>query len=107
MCLTIPGRVTQVQGVMAEVEAEGQTAWCNALMLPEVQAGDYVLTHANLIIAIISAEEAQHMLDAARELADAAEQESRQEREQSRQEREQSGSGGSGGTDLASGSDKG
>ncbi|HEV2460805.1 MAG TPA: HypC/HybG/HupF family hydrogenase formation chaperone [Ktedonobacterales bacterium] len=97
MCLTIPGRVTQVQGPMAEVETEGQSAWFNALMRPEVQVGDYVLTHANLIVSIISAEEAQQMLDAARELADAAEQESRQEGEQD----------GSGGPDPASKSDQG
>jgi hydrogenase expression/formation protein HypC len=100
MCLTIPGRVTQVQGAMAEVETEGQTAWFNALMRPEVQVGDYVLTHANLIVAIISEAEAQQMLQAARELADAAEQERRQEREQGE-------SGGSGGTDPATRSDRG
>jgi hydrogenase expression/formation protein HypC len=97
MCLTIPGQVTQVQGAMAEVETEGQKAWFNALMRPEVKAGDYVLTHANLIVAIISPEEAQQMLEAARELADAAEQESRQEREQ----------GGSGGPDPGSEPDQG
>lgn len=71
MCLTVPGRVTQVQGAMAEVEVEaaGQCKWYNALAQPDVQVGDFVLTHANLIVAIISAEEAQRMQEAVDEVA--------------------------------------
>jgi hydrogenase maturation factor len=67
---------------MAEVDTEGRRAWFNALAQPDVKTGDYVLTHANLIVAIISQAEAQQMLQAARELAEAeaAEQETRQER---------------------------
>jgi len=68
MCVSIPGRVTAVQGPMAEVESGGRRAWFNALAQPDVKVGDYVLTHANLIVSIISAEEAQRMLEAAREL---------------------------------------
>jgi len=80
--LTVPGQVTQVQGAMAEVETEGQRAWFNALAQPDVKTGDYVLTHANLIVAIISQAEALQILEATRELAEAAEQESREERTQ-------------------------
>jgi hydrogenase assembly chaperone HypC/HupF len=68
MCTTIPGRVTRAQGAMAEVESEGRTTWFNALAQPDVKVGDYVLSHANLIVAIISAEEAQRMLEAADEV---------------------------------------
>jgi hydrogenase assembly chaperone HypC/HupF len=68
MCLTIPGRVTQVQGAMAEVESGGQREWYNALAQPDVKVDDYVLTHANLIVAIISQEEAQRMQEAADEV---------------------------------------
>lgn len=68
MCLSVPGRVTQVQGAMAEVEEEdGSTACCNALPQPDVKVGDYVLTHANLIVAIISETEALEMMQAYRE----------------------------------------
>ncbi len=68
MCLSVPGRVTQVQGAMAEVEEEdGSTAWYNALPQPDLKVGDYVLTHANLIVAIISETEAQEMMQAYRE----------------------------------------
>lgn len=68
MCTTIPGRVTQVQGPMAEVETDGRKAWFNALAQPDVKVGDYVLTHANLIVSIISEEEAERMFDAIREM---------------------------------------
>lgn len=68
MCMSIPGRVTQVKGAMAEVEQDGRTAWFNALTQPDVKVGDYVLTHANLIVSIVSEEEAQRILEAAREV---------------------------------------
>ncbi len=68
MCLTVPGRVTSVQGAMAEIEADGKREWFNALAQPDVHVGDYVLTHANLIVAIISPEEAQRMQEAADEV---------------------------------------
>ena len=70
MCLTIPGRVTKVNGAMAEVETEGRTEWFNALAQPDVKVGDYVLTHANLIVSIISEEEALRMRQAAQEAQD-------------------------------------
>ncbi len=68
MCLSVPGRVTQVQGPMAEVEEDaGSKAWYNALPQPDVKVGDYVLTHANLIVVIISETEALEMMQAYRE----------------------------------------
>ena len=74
MCLTIPGRVVQVNGAMAEVELDGRTDWYNALAQPEVKVGDFVLTHANLIVSVISEDEAQRMLQAAlADLVEAAE----------------------------------
>jgi hydrogenase assembly chaperone HypC/HupF len=68
MCLTLPGLVTQVQGPMAEIESGGRRDWYNALAQPDVRVGDYVLTHANLIVAIISQEEADRMREAADEV---------------------------------------
>ncbi len=57
---------------MAQVETNGRTAWFNALAQPDVQVGDYVLTHANLIVAIVSEEEAQRMLAAIRQMQERA-----------------------------------
>lgn len=83
MCLTIPGRVTQVQGAMAEVESRDQRDWYNALAQPDVKIGDYVLTHANLIIAVISEAEAQRMEEAAQEMERLVQEEDQQSAEAS------------------------
>jgi hydrogenase expression/formation protein HypC len=75
MCMSLPGRVLRLNGALAEVEVNGQHLWCSALAQPEVAAGDFVLVHANLIVAIISELEADQMLQAARELDEALERE--------------------------------
>ena len=75
MCMSLPGKVLGLNGALALVEANGKKLWCNALALPEVTVGDYVLVHANLIVAIISELEAQQILQMARELDEALERE--------------------------------
>jgi hydrogenase maturation factor len=60
---------------MAEVEISERTAWYNALSQPEVKVGDYVLTYANMIVDIISEEEAQRIQQTLQEMAEALEQE--------------------------------
>jgi hydrogenase assembly chaperone HypC/HupF len=67
MCLSTPGRVTQLNGALAEVESAGRRGWYNALPQPDVQVGDYVLTHANLIVAKLEPEEARQMFAALEE----------------------------------------
>ena len=67
MCLSTPGRVTQLNGALAEVESEGRRGWFNALPQPDVQVGNYVLTHANLIVARLEPEEARQMFAALEE----------------------------------------
>ena len=68
MCLSIPGRVIAVDGALAQVEQKDRVAWFNALAQPDLKAGDYVLTHANLIIAIIAEPEALAILQATEEM---------------------------------------
>jgi len=46
---------------MVEVETGGVTRWHSTLARPEVKAGDRVLTHANLVLSILSAAEADEM----------------------------------------------
>jgi hydrogenase assembly chaperone HypC/HupF len=67
MCITLPGRVVQRDGPLALVECDGQQRWCNALVCPEVAVGDYVETHANLILTVISPDDARAIIEAARE----------------------------------------
>jgi hydrogenase expression/formation protein HypC len=73
--MSLPGKVLRLNGAMAEVEIDGRQLWCNALAQPEVRVGDYILVHANLIVAIISEQEAQQITSAARELDEALERE--------------------------------
>ena len=68
MCIELPGQVTALNGALAEVESSGERAWFNALAQPDVQVGDWVSTHANLIVAILSEEEAQQMIALAAEM---------------------------------------
>lgn len=75
MCLSTPGRVTEVRDAMAEVEISDRRGWYNALSRPEVKVGDYVLTYANMIVDIISEEEALRIQQSLQEMAEALEQE--------------------------------
>lgn len=61
MCLSIPGQILDVRESRALVQTEGRAVWCNALTQPDVRTGDYVLTHAGLILSIISDAEARRI----------------------------------------------
>jgi hydrogenase expression/formation protein HypC len=61
MCMSRPGLVVRVKGGMAEVDRGGVRAWFNVLPVPEAKAGDWVLVHASLVLAVISPEEAQQV----------------------------------------------
>jgi hydrogenase assembly chaperone HypC/HupF len=63
MCQTIPGRVIQVQGGQAEVETDGYTGWFTIAAQPTVQKDDYVLTHADLVLSVISKDEARRLTE--------------------------------------------
>ena len=56
-----PGRVTAVDGGMAEVERQGRRAWFNALLQPEVRPGDWVLTHTSLVLEVITGDQAAEL----------------------------------------------
>ena len=61
MCLSRPGRVVRVLDGLAEVERAGRSAWFNALAVPEVRAGDWVLVHTSLVLAVVDREEAERV----------------------------------------------
>jgi hydrogenase expression/formation protein HypC len=68
MCVSLPGRVTKIDGPRALVEIDGRETWCSALAQPDVQIGDFVLIQADLIMAIICAEEAQEIIQLSQEM---------------------------------------
>jgi hydrogenase maturation factor len=65
----MPGRVLRREGSMVEVETGGVTRWHSTLARPDVKTGDRVLTHANLVLSILSESEADEMEAAFAELS--------------------------------------
>lgn len=68
MCLSLPGTVVTVRGPAALVETAGASRWCNALLQPELEAGDLVLVHAGLVVEVLSPEQAREIEEALTEL---------------------------------------
>lgn len=58
MCVSIPGRVTAIEGHQAELDVMGASRKASTLMMPEVQVGDYVLTSAGMIMTVLDEDEA-------------------------------------------------
>ena len=69
MCLAIPMRLIEIDGVTGVAEV-GVTRAVRLDLLPEVVLGDYVLIHAGLAIARVDAEHAEETLTFLRSLAD-------------------------------------
>ena len=73
MCLGVPGRVEVLHddalGLrMGRVSFGGILKDVCLAYVPEARVGDYVLVHVGLAIATIDEEEAQHTLDALRQI---------------------------------------
>ena len=62
MCVAIPGRVTEIDGMTAKVDFNGNLVNVNiGLVAPEV--GQYVLVHAGCAIEVMEKEQAQEIID--------------------------------------------
>jgi hydrogenase expression/formation protein HypC len=70
MCLAIPMRLVEIDGVSAVAEVDGVSRQVRLDLLPEAVLGDYVLIHAGLAIARVDAEQAEETLALLRNLAD-------------------------------------
>ena len=74
MCLGIPGRVLKkVSDMEALVDFGGIKKVVDALLVPDIKEGDYVIVHAGAIIGKIDKETFIEMVEAYRELAKALE----------------------------------
>ena len=70
MCLGIPGRVLKkVSDMEALVDFGGIKKVVDALLVPDIKEGDYVIVHAGAIIGKIDKETFIEMVEAYRELA--------------------------------------
>ncbi|MBM4295957.1 MAG: HypC/HybG/HupF family hydrogenase formation chaperone [Deltaproteobacteria bacterium] len=70
MCLAIPMKIIQIDGVQAVAEVDGVSRQVRLDLLPGVGLGDYVLIHAGLAIAKVDAVYAEETLSLLRSLAD-------------------------------------
>ncbi len=69
MCLAVPGRVTEINGLRARVDYGGGLFREAGLdMLPDAKVGDYVLVHAGYAISRLDEAEAQETLKLIREM---------------------------------------
>lgn len=63
MCLGIPAKVVSVGELTAIVDFGGVRKEVNAILVPDLKEGDYVIVHAGSIISKISEVEAKAMIE--------------------------------------------
>lgn len=72
MCLAIPYRVLEVKGKgRVEIEVGGVRQEISTLLVPEVEAGDWVLVNLGCVVARIEEEEAREIMRLYQEMAEA------------------------------------
>ena len=73
MCLSIPGRITEIHNdgalIMGKADFGGVLKEVCLDYVPEVKAGQYVLIHVGFAISVLDEEEAQETLGILREMA--------------------------------------
>lgn len=62
MCLSIPGKITEIQDRHAKVEIGGTIYTASLELLEDVRVGDYVLVHAGFAIQKLDEQEALETL---------------------------------------------
>lgn len=73
MCVAIPYQVLEVKGdFWAEIEIAGARHKVSLVLVPEVNAGDWVLVNVGTVIAKIDEDEAKEIINLYKELAEAA-----------------------------------
>jgi hydrogenase expression/formation protein HypC len=63
MCLAVPARIVQIDGLNALVDLEGVSRTISLMLCPEAEVGQYALVHAGFAITVIDEEEARKTLE--------------------------------------------
>jgi hydrogenase expression/formation protein HypC len=63
MCLSVPGKVVEIQNNMAKVEVGGVLREVSMDVCPDAAVGDYVLIHTGFAIQKLDEKEALETLD--------------------------------------------
>ena len=73
MCVAIPYQVLEVkENSWAEIEIAGTRHKVSLVLVPEVNAGDWVLVNVGTVIAKIEEDEAKEIINLYKEIAEAA-----------------------------------
>ena len=56
-------RISTIDGVLAELEADGLTQRASIMLVPHATVGDYVLVHAGFAIQVVDEQYAEETLD--------------------------------------------
>ncbi len=73
MCVAIPYQVLEVkENSWAEIEVAGARHKVSLTLVPEVNAGDWVLVNLGTVIAKIEEDEAKEIINLYKEIAEAA-----------------------------------
>ena len=70
MCLAVPTRVLQIDGLKALVELGGLTRQVSIMLVPDTEVGDYVLLHAGFAIQKLDEREAEETIRLLAEIAE-------------------------------------
>jgi hydrogenase expression/formation protein HypC len=70
MCLSVPGKVVEIQNNMATVEIGGVLRDVSMAVCPDVAVGEYVLIHTGFAIQKLDEKEALETLDLLRRMAE-------------------------------------
>ena len=70
MCLSIPGKIVELDGITAVADIMGATREISVELVSNIKLGDYVLIHAGCAIQILDEEEARNTIDLFNELKD-------------------------------------
>ena len=73
MCLAVPGRVIEIKGKVAVVDFGGVRREVRLDLLPNVEAGDYVIVHTGFAIERLDEKRALEILEAWAEVGKALE----------------------------------
>ena len=69
MCLSVPGKVVEIEKDSAKVEVGGVLRDVSVAVCPDVVVGDYVLVHTGFAIQKLEEKEALETLDLLRKMA--------------------------------------
>lgn len=73
MCLAVPMKLIQFDGVNGVVESDGVTIDVNLMLIEEPKVGDYLIIHAGFAIQKLDEKEALETISIFKEIRDGAE----------------------------------